>query len=227
MCEHCTRREFLGTATTLGGMALAASGMTMETEATAAAPQPPAKVRICAIVAGAPASQSWGAPAARIEAAKKRLAEAEKNLGNVEFVMGQATTGEQTAKLLEQAGPEAPYLLRRHAELRGGAVPEVHYRVGQPLTFTKMVHLESLLMFTGKLIEVPEVPAGTERGCRTELVAEVQDAEKLLFNWGGGALGASAKDYYASLHRVAYYGDQTRNLRHLAHLLGLKVVEEV
>lgn len=124
-------------------------------------------------------------------------------------------------------GPKASYLLRRHAEVRGGAVPEVHYRIGQAVTFTKLVHLDTLLVFTGKIIEVPEVPAGTERGCRTELVAEVRDADKLLANWGGGALGPSAKDYYASLHRVAYYGDHTRSIRHLAHLMGLKVVEEV
>jgi len=124
-------------------------------------------------------------------------------------------------------GPKASYLLRRHAEVRGGAVPEVHYRIGQTVTFTKLIHLDTLLVFTGKIIEVPEVPAGTERGCRTELVAEVRDADKLLANWGGGALGPSAKDYYASLHRVAYYGDHTRSIRHLAHLMGLKVVEEV
>jgi len=125
------------------------------------------------------------------------------------------------------AGPKATYLLRRHAELRGGAVPEVHYRIGQKVTFTKLIHLDTLLVFTGKIIEVPEVPAGAERGCRTELVAEVRDADKLQANWGGGVLGASAKDYYASLHRVAYYGDHTRTIRHLANLMGLKVVEEV
>jgi hypothetical protein len=124
------------------------------------------------------------------------------------------------------ASPKAPYLLRRHAEVRGGAVTEVHYRIGQELTFTKLVHLDTLLVFTGKIIEVPKVPKGQERGCRTELVAEVRDADKLLANWGGGALGASAKNYYASLHRVAYYGDHTRSIRHLAHLMGLKVVEE-
>ncbi len=124
------------------------------------------------------------------------------------------------------ASPRAPYLLRRHAEVRGGAVTEVHYRIGQKITFTKLIHLETLLVFTGKIIEVPKVPKGTERGCRTEIVAQVDDADKLLANWGGGALGASAKDYYASLHRVAYYGDHTRTIRHLAHLMGLKVVEE-
>lgn len=131
---------------------------------------------------------------------------------------------------LRMEGPESPrspYLLRRHAEVRGGAVTEVRYRIGQKVTFTKLVHLDTLLVFTGKIIEVPEVPKGKERGCRTEIVAEVNDAEKLLDNWGGGALGASTKDYYASLHRVAYYGDHTRTIRHLAHLTGMKVVEEV
>ncbi len=123
-------------------------------------------------------------------------------------------------------GPKAPYLLRRHAEVRGGAVTEVHYRIGQKVTFTKLVHLDALLLFTGTIIEVPKVPKGEERGCRTEIVAEVNDGDKLLANWGGGALGASAKDYYASLHRVAYYGDHTRNIRHLAQLMGLNVVEE-
>jgi len=124
------------------------------------------------------------------------------------------------------ASPKAPYLLRRHAEVRGGAVTEVHYRIGQKVTFTKLMHLDTLLMFTGKIIEVPKVPRGEERGCRTELVAEVDDANRLLENWGGGVLGTSAKDYYASLHRVCYYGDHTRSIRHLAHLMGLKVVEE-
>jgi len=129
-------------------------------------------------------------------------------------------------KMEGPAGPKAPYLLRRHAEVRGGAVTEVHYRIGQKITFTKLVHLDTLLMFTGKIIEVPKVPKGKERGCRTELVAEVDDADRLLANWGGGVLGASAKDYYASLHRVAYYGDHTQSIRHLAHLMGLKVVQE-
>jgi L-fucose isomerase-like protein len=123
--------------------------------------------------------------------------------------------------------PKAPYLLRRHAERRGGAVPEVHYRIGQRLTFTKLVRLETLLVFTGKIVDVPKVPEGKERGCRTELVAEVENAERLVENWGSGQLGPDAMDLCASLHRVAYYGDHTRSIRHLANLMGLKVVEEV
>ncbi|MBN1420459.1 MAG: twin-arginine translocation signal domain-containing protein [Planctomycetes bacterium] len=485
MCEHCTRRDFLGAAAAMGGMAWVASRVASGAEPAAAPPPPPppSKVRICAMVAGAPANRSWGTPAATIERVKKRLIDAEKNLGNIEFVVGQAGNAEEAARLLAKAGPdapvlaisasifglsavmpvvfqqrrpaavfhlpvigghdwclvprwledghrvtlfnttdfgdleraaallrvvpllkqsrvlvsppfkgtpesfdpakvkerlgvelvaipdgrydevlagvdaaaaeadaarwidramqvveptredvvkaaragqalhrlidqsrvqalcvgtcmgwlargfpclgfsqlngrgipaacdgdadcvltmltmqhafqragflgnaggvdmarncfhlshcsaplkmegpdgpEAPYRLRRHAELRGGAVPEVHYPIGQKLTFTKLIHLESLLVFTGKIIQVPDVPPGTERGCRTELVAEISDATKLLYNWGGGALGASGKDYYASLHRVAYYGDRTADLRHLAHLMGLRLVEEV
>jgi hypothetical protein len=129
-------------------------------------------------------------------------------------------------KMEGRDGSTAPYLLRRHAEVRGGAVPEVHYRIGQTLTFTKLIHLDTLLVFTGRIVDVPPVPKDRERGCRTELVAEVSDGDKLLENWGGGALGSSAKDYYASLHRVAYYGDHTRTIRHLGHLLGMKVVAE-
>lgn len=483
MCELCTRREFLATAGVLAGAAVGMSRLSIAAELPSSPGAPGSKVRICVIVAGKPAAQSWGLPQAKLDAIKQRLAEAEQKLGNVELVIGQASNAEQTARLLEQAGPdapvlaisasifglsqgvmpvvleqrrpaavfhcpvigghdwclvprwleeghrltlfcssdlddleratsllrvvpllrqsrvlasppfkgtpesydpqkvkqrlgvelvtipdgrydevlaavdpqaaaaeaerwiaraqkvvepthedvlkaaraslaldrliadtrchalcvgtcmawlprgfpclgfsrlnsqgipaacdgdmdcaltmlifqhafnragflgnaagvdlarkafhlahcsaplkmegpdgpEAPYLLRRHAELRGGAVPEVHYRLGQTITFTKLIHLDTLLMFTGKIIEVPEVPPGTERGCRTELVAEVKDPMKLLFNWGGGALGSSGKDYYASLHRVAYYGDLTQNIRHLAHLLGLRVVEE-
>ena len=56
-------------------------------------------------------------------------------------------------------GPAAPYLLRRHAEVRGGAVPEVHYRIGQNLTFTKLVHLDTLLVFTGQDHRGPRGPA--------------------------------------------------------------------
>ena len=40
------------------------------------------------------------------------------------------------------------------------------------------------------------------------------------------AAGHLAPESDASLHRVAYYGDHTRSIRHLAHLMGLKVVEE-
>lgn len=150
------------------------------------------------------------------------------NAGSVDVSKNQFYLSHCSAprKMEGPQSPAAPYWLRRHAEVRGGAVPEVHYRPGQTVTFTKLVHLKTLLVFKGKTVEAPRVPKGQERGCRTEMVAEVSNAEKLLDNWGGGALGDSASDYYASLHRVAYYGDHVRRIRHLGRLLGLEVVEE-
>ena len=41
---------------------------------------------------------------------KELSGKAEKNLGNVEFVTGQAVNAEEAARLLEQAGPDAPVL---------------------------------------------------------------------------------------------------------------------
>ena len=110
MCEQCTRREFIGTASALGGLAWAASSLGAEAEATTSVPPPASKARICVMIAGAPANQSWGTPEATIETAKKHLAEAEQDLGNVEFVIGQATNAEEAARLLEAAGPDAPVL---------------------------------------------------------------------------------------------------------------------
>jgi L-fucose isomerase-like protein len=45
-----------------------------------------------------------------MEAMKSRLARAEKELGNVELVMGQSTDAQETAALLEKAGPATPVL---------------------------------------------------------------------------------------------------------------------
>jgi L-fucose isomerase-like protein len=45
-----------------------------------------------------------------MEAMKTRLAKAEKDLGNVELIIGQSSSAEQTSALLEKAGPGAPVL---------------------------------------------------------------------------------------------------------------------
>ena len=91
MCEQCTRREFIGTASA-GWAGMDASSLGAEAEATTSVPLPVSKVRICVMIAGAPANQSWGTPEATIETAKKHLAEAEQDVGNVEFVIGQRPT---------------------------------------------------------------------------------------------------------------------------------------
>jgi hypothetical protein len=71
-----------------------------------------AKSRICVIFTGAPGPQDrgWGADAGQMEAMKSRLARAEKDLGNVELVMGQSSDAQETAALLAKAGPGTPVL---------------------------------------------------------------------------------------------------------------------
>ena len=118
-------------------------------------------------------------------------------------------------------GKEAPYLLRGHSEVGGsGCVPEVQYRIGQVITRTKLVNLDTILASTGEIIDVPEKAV---HGCRTQIVTEVRDAAKMAADWSGAL---ETEDAMTLLHRVVFYGDHMESLRHLANLMGLNVVEE-
>lgn len=118
-------------------------------------------------------------------------------------------------------GESAPYLLRGHSEVGGsGCVPEVQYRLGQVITRAKFVNLETILASTGKIIEVPE---RSVHGCRTQIVTEVKDAAKMAANWSSAL---ETEDAMTLLHRVVAYGDHMDSLRHMANLMGLKVLEE-
>jgi len=117
-------------------------------------------------------------------------------------------------------GPAAPYLLRSHSEIGGGVVPEIQYRIGQHITRTKLVNLDTLLISTATIREVPDKSV---RGCRTQIVTEVGDAANMVRNWGGGVLEG---DMMTLLHRVVFYGNHLETARHLADLMNLRVVEE-
>lgn len=118
-------------------------------------------------------------------------------------------------------GKPAPYLLRGHSEVGGsGCVPEVQYRLGEAVTRTKLVNLDTILASTGKIIEVPEKSV---RACRTQIVTEVRDAAKMAANWSSVL---DTEDAMTLLHRVVFYGDHMDSIRHLARLMSLKVVEE-
>jgi hypothetical protein len=125
---------------------------------------------------------------------------------------------------LKMDGPDgkaAPYLLRGHSEVRGdGCVPEVQYRLGQVVTRMKMINLESILASTGKIIEVPKRAV---HGCRTQIVTEVRDASRMAAGWSSAL---DTEDAMTLLHRVVFYGDHMESLRHLANLMGLKIIEE-
>jgi hypothetical protein len=119
------------------------------------------------------------------------------------------------------SGKPAPYLLRGHSEVRGsGCVPEVQYRVGETITRTKFVNLDTILASTGRIIEVPEKSV---RACRTQIVTEVRDAAKMASNWSSAI---NTEDAMTLLHRVVFYGDHMDTIHHLSRLMGLKVIEE-
>ncbi|MBN1510344.1 MAG: hypothetical protein JW955_26080 [Sedimentisphaerales bacterium] len=118
-------------------------------------------------------------------------------------------------------GKEAPYLLRGHSEVGGsGCVPEVQYRLGETVTRSKLVNLDTMLASTGRIIEVP---ARSVHGCRTQIVTEVRDAAKMAANWSSVL---ETEDAMTLLHRVVVYGDHMQSVHHLARLMGMKVVEE-
>ena len=117
-------------------------------------------------------------------------------------------------------GKDAPYLLRSHSEIGGGVVPEIQYRIGQEITRTKLINLDTLLISSGTIREVPEKSV---RACRTQIVTEVRDAAQMARNWGGGVLEG---DMMTLLHRVVFYGDHLQTAEHLADLLKMRIVEE-
>ncbi|MEI8374556.1 MAG: hypothetical protein WCJ35_17160 [Planctomycetota bacterium] len=114
----------------------------------------------------------------------------------------------------------APFVIRTHRDDNRGASLAVELKVGQPITCAKLVNLDSLLISTGKITEIPDFD---DRGCRTQIITEVADARSMLRNWGGGVLSG---DMMTLLHRVVFYGDRLNAARDLAQLMGIKVVME-
>ena len=108
-----------------------------------------------------------------------------------------------------------------HAERQQrGVALEVEMRVGQEITCAKLVNLDTMLISTGKIIEITDFD---DRGCRTQITTEVANAQNMLANWGGGVLDG---DMMTLLHRVVFYGNHVERMRDLATLMGMKVVEE-
>ena len=111
MCEYCSRREFLE-AGVAAGLMVNAAALTYAWAADTPPPRPRGKSRICVLFSGVPVSadRDWGADAGQVEAMKSRLAQAEKELVNIELLIGESRSAEETAALLEKAGPKTPVL---------------------------------------------------------------------------------------------------------------------
>jgi hypothetical protein len=122
-------------------------------------------------------------------------------------------------------GPDSarlPFSIRSHRDDNRGASLEVFMNqdIGQSVTWAKLANLDTILYTNGKIVEVCDFD---DRGCRTQVVTEVENAREVFAKWGGGVL---SDDMMTLLHRVLYYGDHAANIRDLAHLFGLNVVEE-
>jgi hypothetical protein len=122
-------------------------------------------------------------------------------------------------KLDGPAGKRMPFNIRSQTDSQGGVALEVENRVGQSVTCAKLINLDTMLISTGKIIEVTHSPLG----CRTQFTTEVKDARSMFHNWGAGVLKGGVMTL---LHRAVFYGDHMQDIKHLAVLMGLKVVEE-
>ena len=118
------------------------------------------------------------------------------------------------------SGSRAPFLIRTQCDTEQGVSLEVRMRVGQEITCAKLANLDTMLISTGKITEIPNYE---DRGCRTQITTEVRDPRKMLDNWGSEVL---SNDMMTLLHRVVFYGNHLRDVTDLAPLMGLNVVEE-
>ena len=125
-----------------------------------------------------------------------------------------------TTKLDGPTGKRAPFLIRTQCDSNQGVSLEVQMRIGQEITCAKLVNLDTMLISTGKIIELTDFH---DRGCRTQITTEVANARSMARNWGGGVLDG---DMMTLLHRVVFYGSHIECMRDLAPLMGLRVVEE-
>jgi len=117
-------------------------------------------------------------------------------------------------------GDRAPFLIRTQCDTEQGVSLEVKMRLGQEITCAKLANLDTILISTGTITEIPDYE---DRGCRTQITTAVRDPRKMLDNWGSEVL---PNDMMTLLHRVVFYGNHLRDVTDLAALMGLQVVQE-
>jgi hypothetical protein len=111
-------------------------------------------------------------------------------------------------------GPAAPYKIRTVMERQEGVTPQVQMRIGQKVTQAILIGTDSLLYFTGEIIDAP-VGLEHDRGCRTKITVKVDgDVARLWKNWSNG------------LHRQTVYGDITKELAQFCKYKEIKMIDE-
>jgi hypothetical protein len=119
-------------------------------------------------------------------------------------------------------GPEGerlPFTIRTQSDSEQGVSLDVENRIGQAVTCAKFINLNTMLISTGKIIDVTH----DELGCRTQFITEVADARSMFHNWGAGVLKGGVMTL---LHRVVFYGDRLQDVKNLGVLMGFNVVKE-
>jgi len=122
----------------------------------------------------------------------------------------------------KMAGPDSrrlPFTIRTQSDSERGVSLDVEMPIGQVVTCAKFINLDTMLISTGKIIDVTH----DELGCRTQFVTEVADARKMFHNWGAGVLEGGVMTL---LHRVVFFGDHMQSMKDLGVLMGFRVVEE-
>lgn len=111
-------------------------------------------------------------------------------------------------------GPQAPYKIRSVMERQEGVTPQIEMRVGQPVTQAILVGDDTMLQFTGQIIDAP-VGVEHDRGCRTKITVKVDgDITTLWKNWSQG------------LHRQTVYGNLRKELGQFCRYTGIKLIDE-
>jgi hypothetical protein len=107
-------------------------------------------------------------------------------------------------------GPSSPYIVRSHMEDNQGVSLQVLLPIQDTVTVGKFLDAGTFGVSTAQVIGNVDDP----RGCRTKIRTRVADARKMLEGYQGG------------LHRVVFYGDYSRPVEQMSHLMGFKVVRE-
>jgi hypothetical protein len=111
-------------------------------------------------------------------------------------------------------GPQAPYKIRDVMERQEGVTPQIEMRVGQAVTQAILVEADTILYFTGGIIDAP-VGIEHDRGCRTKITVKVDgDITTLWKNWSQG------------LHRQTVYGNIRKELGQFCRYTGIKLIDE-
>ncbi|HQO34585.1 MAG TPA: hypothetical protein PLG59_07985, partial [bacterium] len=107
-------------------------------------------------------------------------------------------------------GEQCRYDIRCHHEDGASVSLQVRMRKGQPMTLARLINNDIMLYSTGTIIDSPD----SDRGCKTKIVTQVKNAQKILSNYSCG------------LHRVIFYGNHYPDLRRFCGFKDIRIAME-